>query len=86
MQMKIHLLHVVFVDAKGRELDSDKDGVANSVDIEPNTPSGATVNFKGQEIRGVKDAFMPSVYFDFNSSIVSYANYERLASVAPYSS
>lgn len=72
----------VQVDAKGRELDSDKDGVANSVDMEPNTPSGATVNFKGQEIRGAKDAFMPSVYFDFNSSSVSYANYERLASVA----
>ena len=72
----------VQVDAKGRELDSDKDGVANSVDMEPNTPSGATVNFKGQEIRGAKDAFMPSVYFDFNSSAVSYANYERLASVA----
>ena len=72
----------VQVDAKGRELDSDKDGVANSIDMEPNTPSGATVNFKGQEIRGAKDAFMPSVYFDFNSSTVSYANYERLASVA----
>ena len=72
----------VQVDAKGRELDSDNDGVANSVDMEPNTPSGATVNFKGQEIRGAKDAFMPSVYFDFNSSTVSYANYERLASVA----
>ena len=72
----------VQVDAKGRELDSDKDGVANSVDIEPNTPSGATVNFQGKEIRGAKGAFMPSVYFDFNSSKVSYANYERLAAVA----
>ena len=72
----------VQVDAKGRELDSDKDGVANSVDVEPNTPSGATVNFQGKEIRGAKGAFMPSVYFDFNSSKVSYANYERLAAVA----
>ena len=72
----------VQVDAKGRELDSDKDGVANSVDMEPNTPSGATVNFRGQEIRSGKGAFMPSVYFDFNSSNVSYANYERLAAVA----
>jgi len=72
----------VQVDAKGRELDSDKDGVANSIDVEPNTPSGATVNFKGKEIRGAKGAFMPSVYFDFNSSKVSYANYERLAAVA----
>ncbi len=72
----------VQVDAKGRELDSDKDGVANSIDIEPNTPSGATVNFQGKEIRGAKGAFMPAVYFDFNSSKVSYANYERLAAVA----
>ena len=72
----------VQVDAKGRELDSDKDGVANSVDIEPNTPSGATVNFQGKEIRGAKGAFMPAVYFDFNSAKVSYANYERLAAVA----
>ena len=72
----------VQVDAKGRELDSDKDGVANSVDIEPNTPAGATVNFLGKEIRGAKGAFMPAVYFDFNSAKVSYANYERLAAVA----
>ncbi len=72
----------VQVDAKGRELDSDKDGVANSIDIEPNTPSGVTVNFQGKEIRGAKGAFMPAIYFDFNSSKVSYANYERLAAVA----
>jgi outer membrane protein OmpA-like peptidoglycan-associated protein len=72
----------VQVDANGRELDSDKDGVANSIDIEPNTESGATVNFQGKEIRGAKGAFMPAVYFDFNSAKVSYANYERLAAVA----
>jgi OOP family OmpA-OmpF porin len=72
----------VQVDANGRELDSDKDGVANSIDIEPNTQAGATVNFQGKEIRGAKGAFMPAIYFDFNSSKVSYANYERLAAVA----
>lgn len=72
----------VQVDANGRELDSDKDGVANSIDIEPNTDAGATVNFQGKEIRGAKGAFMPAIYFDFNSSKVSYANYERLAAVA----
>ena len=72
----------VKVDAKGRELDSDKDGVANSVDLEPNTESGVTVNFQGKEIKGAKGAFMPAVYFDFNSAKVSYANYERLAAVA----
>jgi outer membrane protein OmpA-like peptidoglycan-associated protein len=72
----------VQVDADGRELDSDKDGVANSLDIEPNSPSGATVNFQGKEIRGAKGAFMPAIYFDYNSAKVSYANYERLAAVA----
>jgi outer membrane protein OmpA-like peptidoglycan-associated protein len=72
----------VKVDAKGRELDSDKDGVANSVDVEPNTEPGATVNFQGKEIGDSKGAFMPAVYFDFNSAKVSYANYERLAAVA----
>jgi OOP family OmpA-OmpF porin len=72
----------VQVDANGRELDSDKDGVPNSVDIEPNTPLGVTVNFQGKEIRGAKGAFMPAIYFDFNSTKVSYANYERLAAVA----
>jgi OOP family OmpA-OmpF porin len=72
----------VQVDANGRELDSDGDGVADSVDIEPNTEAGATVNFQGKEIRGAKGAFMPAVYFDFNSAKVSYANYERLAAVA----
>ena len=72
----------VQVDVNGRELDSDKDGVANSIDIEPNTDAGATVNFQGKEIRGAKGAFMPAIYFDFNSSKVSYANYERLAAVA----
>ena len=71
----------VNVDSNGRELDDDQDGVPNSQDFEPNTKSGATVNFQGQEIAG-KGAYLPSIYFDFNSSKVQYANYERLAIIA----
>lgn len=32
-------------------MDDDNDGVANYLDIEPNTPEGATVNTKGQEVK-----------------------------------
>jgi len=71
----------VNVDSNGRELDDDLDGVPNSQDLEPNTKKGATVNFQGQEIAG-KGAYLPSIYFDFNSSKVQYANYERLAIIA----
>ena len=71
----------VNVDSNGRELDDDLDGVPNSQDFEPNTKKGATVNFQGQEIAG-KGAYLPSIYFDFNSTKVQYANYERLAIIA----
>jgi len=71
----------VNVDSNGRELDDDLDGVPNSQDLEPNTKKGSTVNFQGQEIAG-KGAYLPSIYFDFNSSKVQYANYERLAIIA----
>jgi OOP family OmpA-OmpF porin len=71
----------VSVDSNGRELDTDGDGVPNSKDMEPNSASGATVNFQGKQIVG-KGAFLPTVYFDFNSTEVSYANYQRLATVA----
>ena len=71
----------VNVDENGRELDNDLDGVPNSQDLEPNTKKGSTVNFQGQEIAG-KGAYLPSIYFDFNSSKVQYANYERLAIIA----
>jgi len=71
----------VQVDTSGRELDGDNDGVPNSKDVEPNSPEGATVNFQGKQIVG-KGAFLPTVYFDFNSTKVSYANYQRLATVA----
>jgi len=71
----------VSVDSNGRELDTDGDGVPNSKDMEPNSASGATVNFQGKQIIG-KGAFLPTVYFDFNSTEVSYANYQRLATVA----
>ena len=39
------------------------------------------MNFQGKQIVG-KGAFLPTVYFDFNSTQVSYANYQRLATVA----
>tara|TARA_B110000444_G_scaffold209361_1_gene204170 strand:- start:62 stop:1399 length:1338 start_codon:yes stop_codon:yes gene_type:complete len=71
----------VSVDTNGRELDTDGDGVPNSQDLEPNSANGATVNFQGKQIVG-KGAFLPTVYFDFNSTEVSYANYQRLATVA----
>ncbi len=72
------------VDENGREMDSDGDGVADSRDMEENTPKGALVNFQGREIKtsGGISASLPSVYFDFNSAKVSYANYERLSTLA----
>lgn len=47
------------VDLLGQDLkaiekkmqDDDNDGVANYLDIEPNTPEGVTVNTKGQEVK-----------------------------------
>ena len=73
------------VDSDGRELDSDGDGVPDSQDVEPNTPRGALVDVRGREIKtggNVGDAFLPQVYFAFNSATVTVANRERLATVA----
>jgi OmpA-OmpF porin, OOP family len=72
------------VDSEGRELDSDGDGVPDSRDLEPNTPRGALVDVRGREIKtgNVGDAFLPQVYFAFNSATVTVANRERLATVA----
>lgn len=38
------------VDADGVAADADGDGVPDAIDIEPNTPAGSLVNFKGQKI------------------------------------
>jgi OmpA-OmpF porin, OOP family len=74
----------VKVDKDGRELDSDGDGVPDSRDLEPNTPPGSLVDVRGRAITGggVTDAFLPQVYFDFNSANISNANRERLATIA----
>lgn len=76
------------VDKDGREIDSDGDGVPDSQDLEPNTPRGALVDVRGREIDLSKggaqmvDAFLPQVYFAFNSATVTAANRERLATIA----
>ncbi len=76
------------VDSEGRTIDSDGDGVGDHMDAEPNTPKGALVNFKGISVAsaagngGGVGAYMPSVFFNFNSTTVTDANYLRLAAVA----
>ncbi len=74
------------VDKDGRELDSDGDGVPDSQDLEPNTPKGALVDVRGREIKlsegNVGDAFLPQIYFAFNSATVTAANRERIATIA----
>lgn len=58
------------------------------MDAEPNTPAGALVNFKGISVAsatsggGGVGAYLPSVFFSFNSATVTEANYLRLAAVA----
>jgi OOP family OmpA-OmpF porin len=74
------------VDREGRELDFDGDGVPDSQDLEPNTPKGALVDVRGREIKlsqgNVGDAFLPQIYFAFNSATVTAANRERIATIA----
>jgi outer membrane protein OmpA-like peptidoglycan-associated protein len=79
------------VDANGRELDDDGDGVPNGRDLEPNTEGGAFVNFQGVTIvdkvgggSGTMDVFLPTVYFDFNKTNISKANYQRLGTVSRF--
>lgn len=73
------------VDAQGREIDTDGDGVPDSRDKDNNTKEGAMVNFQGLEIKnvgGAGGAFLPSIYFTFNSTTVDASNHQRLASIA----
>ena len=75
------------VDSEGRTIDSDGDGVGDHIDEEPNTPEGVLVNWKGVSVAdaasgGGGGAYMPSVYFSFNSATVTDANYMRLAAIA----
>ncbi|GAB5556956.1 MAG: hypothetical protein SchgKO_11690 [Schleiferiaceae bacterium] len=72
------------VDSQGREIDTDGDGVPDSRDLDNNTKEGTMVNFQGVEIKqgGGVGAYLPSVYFKFNSTSVDASNHQRLASVA----
>jgi OOP family OmpA-OmpF porin len=76
------------VDDQGRMVDSDGDGVGDYMDKEPNTPAGSLVNFQGVSVSkagsggGGVGAYLPSVFFSFNSVTVTDANYFRLAAVA----
>lgn len=76
------------VDDQGRMVDSDNDGVGDYMDAEPNTPAGALVNFKGISVAsatsggGGVGAYLPSIFFNFNSATVTDANYLRLAAIA----
>lgn len=76
------------VDDQGRMVDSDGDGVGDYMDKEPNTPAGSLVNFQGISVSkagnggGGVGAYLPSVFFSFNSATVTDANYLRLAAVA----
>jgi outer membrane protein OmpA-like peptidoglycan-associated protein len=79
------------VDANGNEYDQDADGVPDSKDLEQNTPTGQLVNYQGVSIKdriggggGNDSYFLPSVYFDFNKSLVTTANYQRMAVIANY--
>lgn len=73
------------VDANGRAVDSDGDGVPDYIDKEPNTPKGTMVNFQGKTLQtgfSGAEAFIPSVYFNFNSATITAANQQRLAVIA----
>ena len=75
------------VDANGVEIDTDGDGVSDGRDLEPNTPKGQLVNFQGMSIASKEDGdkegiFLPSLYFDLNSSTVKRAQRDRLVTVA----
>lgn len=66
-------------------LDSDKDGVADLYDLEPNTPAGAAVDTKGQSIdknqNGVPDSletYLDNRFAENNSSNVTNSTVEEL--------
>ncbi|CAN5523983.1 hypothetical protein BH11BAC1_BH11BAC1_06890 [soil metagenome] len=79
------------VDAQGRELDADNDGIPDSRDMEPNTPKGTLVSGTGITIptsgpgsvsSSVVTGYIPSVFFDVNSAVVTPKFYEMLADIA----
>jgi len=85
------------VDANGRESDGDDDGVPDSRDLEPTTEKGMLIDAHGIGIPGMKtengkvtstststaaNVYIPSIFFNVNSKVVSSANDKTLASVA----
>jgi OOP family OmpA-OmpF porin len=79
------------VDAQGRELDADNDGIPDSRDMEPNTPKGTLVTANGTTIpttgpasssSAVLTGYIPSVFFDVNSAVITPKFYEMLADIA----
>lgn len=79
----------VKVDANGVEIDTDGDGVGDSHDLEPGTPKGKLVNFQGVTIEmdpakgaATSVSFLPSVFFDLNSSAVKQVYKDRILVVA----
>jgi len=79
------------VDAQGKEIDEDADGIPDSRDMEPNTPRGTLVTGTGVTIptagpssssSTVMTGYVPSVFFDVNSSVVNPKFNQMLADIA----
>ncbi|MFM7015524.1 MAG: OmpA family protein [Bacteroidota bacterium] len=83
------------VDSNGQEIDTDGDGVADSKDLEPSTEAGSLVNFQGMTIakpgehgkdgingKNASGGYMPSIFFDLNSSTVKSIYNDRIFVIA----
>jgi OOP family OmpA-OmpF porin len=79
------------VDAQGKEIDNDEDGIPDSRDAEPNTPKGTLVTGTGVTIPTTGPAsnssttltgYIPSVFFDVNSTVITPKYNEMLADIA----
>lgn len=65
-------------------LDSDQDGIPDVRDLEPSTPRGNAVDFWGRTIgeKSIVNQSLLSVYFDFDSSVISQIAQTTLIKVA----